>query len=360
MTGSFLLAPFSAVYATAARLRRRWYRLHPEAQRTLRGPVISVGNIALGGRRKTPLVAALARWLVDHGERPAILTRGYGREHPREGVVVVRDVSGVLAPLAEAGDEPFMLAQMLEGCAVLVCSDRYAAGRLAETQLGCTVHLLDDGFQHLRVARQVDLVVVHPQDVTSARVLPSGRLREPLDALDAADAAIWIESPGNEASHARQRHDTHAAQFIVRHRLGRPRPLAASPPMVPLAPPARIIAIAAIAEPQRFFDDLREAGWDVADVLTFRDHHRFCHEDLEHIGARLHQAAAVAVLTTEKDGVRLAAPKAHPTESDRMLPFPVAVVPLDVSIDPPEAFFAWLAERVESARVAITGQELVR
>jgi tetraacyldisaccharide 4'-kinase len=297
--------------------------------------VISVGNIAVGGRRKTPIVAVLARWLIEQGERPAILSRGYAREQPRDGVVVVRDASTVLAPLADAGDEPFLLAQGLTGCAVLVCADRYLAGRLAESRLGCTVHLLDDGFQHFAVARDVDLVVVDRQDVTGGQVLPHGRLREPPDVLDAADALIWLgdRPDGNEPQRP---------QFIARDRHGVPRRLASSLEVPPLAPPARVVGVAAIAEPERFFDDLRAAGWELADVLGFPDHHPFDQQDLERVATRVRETGALAVLTTEKDGVRL--------EARRELPFPAAAVPLGVDIDPREAFFSWLAARLEAAR----------
>ncbi|MGH9158846.1 MAG: tetraacyldisaccharide 4'-kinase, partial [Vicinamibacteraceae bacterium] len=339
MTGIFSL---SSLYGAAARRRRRWYRAHPEARRTLRRPVISVGNIAVGGRRKTPIVAALAQWLAAQGERPAILSRGYAREQPRDGVVVVRDASNVRAALAEAGDEPFLLAQVLTGCAVLVSPDRYVAGRLAETRLGCTVHLLDDGFQHFAVTRDVDLVVVDPRDVTGARALPHGRLREPPDALDAADALIWLETSRGDVKCRSDDTEGRCPQFIAHDRRGTPRRLASSLEASPLAPPARVVAIAAIAEPQRFFDDLRAAGWELADALGFPDHHPFNQQDLERVAVRLRETGALAVLTTEKDGVRL--------EARPELPFPAAVVPLGVHIDPQEAFFSWLAERLEAAR----------
>src|SRR5579863_3672687 len=155
-TGTTAVAPLpEAPGATVARLDR---------------PVISVGNLALGGRGKTPLVAHLARLLLAEGERPAILTRGYHRRHREDGVVVVRDAEIIRAGLDESGDEPLMLAESLPGVSVLVSDIRAIAGALAERALGATVHILDDGFQHRALARDVDLVVVTAEDFADRRV----------------------------------------------------------------------------------------------------------------------------------------------------------------------------------------------
>jgi tetraacyldisaccharide 4'-kinase len=180
----------SDLYAAIVRRRRERYARRPDLRRRLRRPVISVGNLAVGGRGKTPMVATIARELLAMGERPAILTRGYARTRPEEGVVIVRDRDGVRSDLARAGDEPLMLARGLDGVSVVVSSDRYLAGRLAEHRLGATVHVLDDGFQHLQLDRDVDIVMIGRDDVARPVVLPSGRLREPLDTLVAADAIV--------------------------------------------------------------------------------------------------------------------------------------------------------------------------
>ena len=155
--------------------------------------MISVGNLAVGGRAKTPIAALVAAALRDAGERPAILSRGYARRRPDDGVVVVRDPQGIRADLDRSGDEPLMLARQLDGVAVLVSSSRFLAGRLAETQFGCTVHVLDDGFQHFDLRRTADLLIVAQEDLDRPMTLPSGRLREPLDAAKAADALIGLD-----------------------------------------------------------------------------------------------------------------------------------------------------------------------
>ena len=142
--------------------------------------MVSVGNLAVGGRNKTPVVAAIARMLHGWGERPAVLSRGYRRESPSRDVVIVRDAEHMRASLAESGDEPFMLARELPGCCVLVDPLRARAGQMAEQDLQCTVHVLDDGFQHVQLARDANLVLLTLDDVLHGEVLPAGRLREPL------------------------------------------------------------------------------------------------------------------------------------------------------------------------------------
>src|SRR3954464_2056784 len=178
------------MYAAVARRRRERCARRRDLRRRLRRPVISVGNLAVGGRGKTPMVACITRELLAMGERPAILSRGYRRTRPVDGIVVVRDPEGMRSDLPRAGDEPLMLARALRGASVLVSADRYLAGTLAEHALGATVHVLDDGFQHLQLDRDIDIVLVGREDVAKPITLPRGRLREPLDTLIAADAVL--------------------------------------------------------------------------------------------------------------------------------------------------------------------------
>src|SRR5687767_14460080 len=145
----------------------------------------------MGGRGKTPLVQYLARTLVADGERPAILSRGYGRLRVEDGVVVVSDGRHLLADLDRAGDEPLMLARDLPGVPVLVCEQRAIAGAMAHHAFGATALVLDDGFQHRQTARDVDIVLVTPADLTGRRA-PFGRLRESPSVLARADAVVWV------------------------------------------------------------------------------------------------------------------------------------------------------------------------
>jgi len=170
------VSALSAIYGRVATVRRAWYEGRPSSRRRLTTPAISVGNLVIGGSGKTPVVAAIARLLLQLGERPAILSRGYARRDRSDGVVVVSDGTAIVADVAASGDEPQMLARALPAIPVVVSADRYLAGRLAETRFGATVMMLDDAFQHVQLERTVDLLVVAREDLDE-RVLPSGRLQ---------------------------------------------------------------------------------------------------------------------------------------------------------------------------------------
>jgi tetraacyldisaccharide 4'-kinase len=350
----------SAAYAAVARARRRSFERHPDRQRHLQRPVISVGNIAVGGSGKTPAVAHIAQLLAAAGERPAILTRGYRRREPTDGVLVVSDGRRIRADLPRAGDEPLMLARALPDAAVLVGADRYLAGLLAERRFDCTVHLLDDGFQHVQLHRDIDIVLVAPEDLHD-QVLPAGRLREDLSALVYADAIV-VNTNAEVDARSLSAEIGVATVFQARTRLGPPRVSAgtvgaelARPegawPEGPAPAHTRILALAGIARPWRFFDLLAASGWRAAGEMTFADHHYFTRADLDRIVRAAREAGAGLVFTTEKDLVRL-------------LPFrpfevPIVAVPLELRIEQPDParagavpFREWLAARVAATRAA--------
>jgi tetraacyldisaccharide 4'-kinase len=177
------------------RVRRRRMERRPERQRHLSRPVISVGNLSMGGTGKTPVVAAIAQWLVDAGHRPSILTRGYGREDNVDGVVIVEPGTSI----SQTGDEPLMLSRQVPGATVCVSPERFIAGRLAE-KLGCTVHVLDDGFQHIELARDLDILVTTVGEIPNGRVVPMGRLREPQDAAARAHFLVVTDATAGAAS----------------------------------------------------------------------------------------------------------------------------------------------------------------
>jgi len=325
------LNPLSAVYGRAARLRRSWYARHPDAVRCLERPVVSVGNLVVGGSGKTPVVAAIATLLLESGHRPAILSRGYGRRRPSERVVVVSDGARIMAAVDESGDEPQMLARALPGVPVLVSPDRYLAGRLAEVHLACTVHLLDDGFQHLQLARGTDLVIVSPGDLDD-RVLPSGRLREPADAGRMADAVL-VPGSAEDAARVASQLGVRAA-FSFTRRYGALKALDSRDTIPASGAGTRVLAVAGIARPERFFSAVRGEGWDVVGEMRFHDHHWFTRRDLDAIRRAAEDARAAFVITTEKDAVRVG-------EQTRW-----ASLPLNVVIEPAAAFADWLTGRV--------------
>lgn len=325
------------LYAIGARLRRDAAR---SDRMRLQRPVVSVGNLAVGGTGKTPLVAHVARVLQDAGERPSILSRGYARTRPDDGVTVVSDGVRLRADIERAGDEPLMLARRLPRVPVLVSPNRYLAGVLAERHLGVTVHILDDGFQHLGLARDVDLLIVDPADLQSPRVLPAGRLRESADAARHADALLVTGSDDDPQALAdrfgvgRGFSLTREVGPAIEDRLD-------GTDVVPRG--TRVLIVAGIAHPSRFEQEAREGGYDVVGMQAFRDHHPFSPADIVEIGRRATAAGGALVLTTEKDLMRLL--------PLRPWPFRIAVRPLAVRVDPP-SFTEWLLATLQEGRQA--------
>jgi tetraacyldisaccharide 4'-kinase len=325
------------MYGRVARYRRAWYGRHPDRIRRLARPVVSVGNLVVGGSGKTPLVASLARLLLDADERPSILSRGYRRRQAADGVVVVSDGRAVQVGVEASGDEPQMLARALPGVPVLVSPDRFLSGCLAERRFGCTVHVLDDGFQHLQLARDVNLLVLATDDLNES-MLPTGRLREPLEAASAADAVLVFGDAADAGAIASR--VGVAPIFTVAGHQGEPRLLAGDTRSLPTG--RRVIAVAGIARPHRFFDGLRAAQCDVAREIVFGDHHWFSPRDVARVCEAAAHHRADLVVTTEKDGVRI---PANALPQSRV---PWAAVPLHVSVDP--AFAPWLRDRLAAAR----------
>ena len=327
----------SAAYGRATTLRRAWYGRATHRSRRLGQPVISVGNLVVGGSGKTPLVATLAKRLLAAGERPAILSRGYGRRDAADGIVVVNDGERVLATPSQSGDEPYMLASMLPGVPVLSSPDRYLSGCLAERHFGCTVHLLDDGFQHVQLARDIDLLLISIEDLDE-RLLPFGRLREPLSAGRFADAVLVAGSDEQVQAVAARLGVQTAFRVATRHLVE--------------APPAgqKVIAVAGIARPERFFAALRSLGWDVAREMVFRDHHWFTSKDIAAIECAAAAEGADVIMTTQKDAVRLVAGRKGPAPRGVDPPTKWAVLPIQASVEPADRFASWLSDRLSAAR----------
>lgn len=329
--------PLSAVYGQVARLRRQWYE-QPARRQQLGIPVVSVGNLVVGGSGKTPVVAMLATLLRDAGCAPAVLSRGYKRRQRTGEVVIVSDGRSVLADVDASGDEPQLLARRLDGVPVVVGANRYDAGVVARDRLGARVLILDDGFQHLRLARTVDLLLLSENDLVE-QVLPGGRLRESVEAARHADAVLLPAETRDPVELARRVGVDRA--FVVHPSY---RPLARLIPYGEAAspPPRRVVVLAAIARPQRFVDTVRRLGYSVEQQILFHDHHWFTTADLERVRQAAHDAGADAVVTTEKDAVRLG----HAAGGD----VPILFLPMDVRVDPAETFRTWLIERIASGR----------
>jgi tetraacyldisaccharide 4'-kinase len=295
------LAPLGAVWGTCAAARAGLYRSGVLRPARLERPVISVGNLAVGGRGKTPIVRWLALLLRDHGLTVSVLSRGYGGSFRGELLVVEAST-----PAALAGDEPVMLARELPGVVVAVGRRRAVAGRQVEERFGPRVHVLDDGFQHLSLARDLDLLCVEPADL-DARPLPAGPLREFPSALARAHLVLIQGADSAAAASARAR--LGEERTCVWHRM----PLGfVGLDGAPRERPRRAVLLSGIAAPQAFEADVRGLGVEVAGHARYRDHHPYRPKEVAAAVARAEAAGAEAVVTTAKDAVRLGAPAPGP------------------------------------------------
>jgi tetraacyldisaccharide 4'-kinase len=270
----------SGIFGVGVRARNALYDRGVARSRQLQAPVVSVGNLSVGGSGKTPFVLLLGDLLKVRRVKFDILTRGYGRR--TRGVARV-DPGG---SAQEFGDEPLLLARRLE-VPVIVGEDRYEAGRFAEKSLGSHLHLLDDGFQHRALGRDFDIVLVTPEDARD-RLLPAGRLREPLASLSRADAVVLSSGASPESFPL-------DGKLVWRVRRG----------IAPAKVPAKPVVFCGIARPQNFLLQLRTAGIEPAAQALFRDHHAYTERDVQDLLKLRQHSDADGFVTTEKDAINL-------------------------------------------------------
>jgi tetraacyldisaccharide 4'-kinase len=281
---SHLLTPLVPLYGAAVRAKNlAWDRGWRQPKR-LQAPVVSIGNLSVGGSGKTPLTIRLAQLLTERGVAVDVLSRGYGRRSK----VVERVVAGGSAE--QFGDEPLLIAQAT-GVPVFVGASRYRAGLVAEQgAVRPALHLLDDGFQHRQLARDVDIVVLHRDDFYED-LLPAGRLREPFSALSRAQI-VAMRQEDRELEPELRRRGFGGMVWWMERRIEVPRL-------------SRAIAFCGIARQEEFFSGLRLAGVSMATTRAWRDHHRYEPWDIAELIELQRQHGAEAFLTTEKDWVRL-------------------------------------------------------
>jgi tetraacyldisaccharide 4'-kinase len=312
-TTKIMLAPLSALYGMATRARLALYHRGAFNVARIEAPVISVGNITAGGTGKTPLVAWLARAVAREGKRACILTRGYGRENPRARVLV-SDGERVLADARESGDEPLMLAEMLTGLAAVVSdANRVAAARWAMKNLNSEVFILDDGFQHLRIARDLDIVTVDAMNPWGGKhLLPRGTLREPLAGLSRASCLVITRADQSTNPDALRAEASRLSGgrpiFLSRTKLARVRPLRSTKnhqdhSIHALAQP--VAAFCAIGNPQAFFKQIKDSGVTPVYTRAFSDHHVYTQSEIDTLSAEALARGAQTLLTTAKDAVKL-------------------------------------------------------
>jgi len=282
-----MLKPLVPVYSGALDVKERLLERGWLPQLRLRHPVISVGSLSAGGAGKTPVVLMLAELLGARGFEVRILTRGYGRSG--RGVERV-DPAG---DAAWFGDEPMMMARLLPEAAVWVGADRFRAGMLSEGQKTPNrkvVYLLDDGFQHRKLIRDVNVVLLTRRELSDS-LLPMGNLREPLRAMRRADVVVLREDEGFAGGISGK-----AATWFVRREL-----LFAKGSTLP----KRAVAFCGLARPEGFFAMLVKAGVEVSAVQAFRDHHAYARADVEALVKLAKEHGADGFVTTEKDAVKL-------------------------------------------------------
>jgi len=299
----------SLPYGAAVRARNRLFDLGMLRQDDVGCPVVSVGNLTVGGTGKTPMAIRVAGMLRDRGMRPAILSRGYGGKSAA-GVLVVSDGRQTLAGPDEAGDEPVLIARRLPGVPVLAGARRAVTGRYARENFGTDVLVLDDGFQHRWIRRDLDIVLLDSRKpLGNGFLLPRGPLREPPEALERAGVVVLTRS---------EEHPGPAADRRIAGLLrGRPVLRTHVKPTALIGPDGteaslsslagkRVFAFAGIAQPGSFRRSIESLGGSVAGFIAYPDHHRYDAKDLHRIGREFSGAGAEVLLTTEKDGVKLA------------------------------------------------------
>jgi tetraacyldisaccharide 4'-kinase len=298
-----LLTPFAWLYSSALRLRAGLHRSGILKTNRLPRPVVSIGNITVGGTGKTPVTAHIASFLLTQGYKVAVLSRGYGGTLEGQ-TCVVSDGATIMLGATECGDEPYLLASTVPGLMVVIGTDRYAAGGLAMQQMAPDIFLLDDGFQHLRLHRDLNILLLDfSLPFGNNMTLPAGILREPSSAIRRADLVIYTRTPEG----ARTTIDTRGIPACTaRHAIVDLLPLKGGTP-VPFTHCLghSVLAFAGIADPDSFFAGLRAKGLNLVQTINFPDHVAYNKEQCDEIAEAMRTSGADYFVTTEKDGVKL-------------------------------------------------------
>ncbi|MFQ5876826.1 MAG: tetraacyldisaccharide 4'-kinase [Acidobacteriota bacterium] len=342
---ALLYAP-GLLYRAAVAARNSLYDAGWIRARRLPCPVISIGNLTVGGTGKTPLCSFIAGMLSDSGYRVGVLSRGYRRASERTPLLV-SDGRSLLAEARSCGDEPYLIARDNPSVPVAVGADRAAAARILFEASAPEVVVLDDAFQHRRVARDIDLLLVDGRDPWgNGRMLPLGPLREPLASVSRADAVVVTRADGTGDAELAPVLERYGPRLEVFHARIEPRAFV-RPDGESLSPSAlkglSAYAFSGIARPDRFEREIEGLGLRVVGTRRFRDHHRFRSGDLEQLRRAARRAGAEVLVTTEKDLVRMSG---APERGAALL----YALSLGVHFTDRRALPAWLLDRLHRLR----------
>ncbi len=313
-----LLMPAALTYGCGSLVRMVAYATGVMPRYKAPVPVVSIGNLTVGGTGKTPLAIDLATKFVAAGFRPAVLSRGYRRKSTDE-YLIVSDGKTILTTCEDAGDEPFLIASSVKGAVVIVGARRAQTAEVACSQLGCNILLLDDGFQHLKITRDADVVLIdYNDDLENDLLLPAGRLREPLAALNRASSVVITKVPAvpdhakleklSAIVHKHNHGATIALCRFVPTRLVGFDDSGSVPALVTrsalAAVPGKVIAFCGLARPERFFSELPGDKFTVVEKVSLPDHHWYTAGDASRLNALARKHDAEGFVTTEKDMVK--------------------------------------------------------
>ncbi|MBC7997347.1 MAG: tetraacyldisaccharide 4'-kinase [Leptolyngbya sp.] len=308
-----LLSPISLGYGIGSYVRLKAYSQGYIKRVRLPIPVVSVGNITCGGTGKTPMAIDISRRLIAAGYRVAILSRGYGRKSKKK-TAVVSDGKGTFASIEDSGDEPLLIARSVPEAIVIVGSSRAESADVAINEYGADAIVLDDGFQHIKIERDIDLVLIDYNDEPDKdSLLPAGRLREPLSALIRAKVVVITKIPQNPdeeklenlrrlISKYATRAEIAAARFVPKHLKTHSGTVS-----IDKLKGQRVIGFCGVARPESFARTLESLGCEVVDLKGFSDHHWYSPEELTALEKHMRTSNASAVVTTEKDMIKIPA-----------------------------------------------------
>ncbi len=339
----FFGRPFSPLYGAAMKIRSTLYQKGLLRSYHLPVPVISVGNLTMGGTGKTPMVAYLVEKMIKKGFSPAIISRGYGGK-ASEKINVVSNGKNILLAADMAGDEPRLLAELLPSTPVLTGIVRALPCRYAIDKLSCNLLILDDGFQHMAVLRDINLALFNANTLAgNSRVFPGGDLREPISSLNRADAFLITDVNDSNRKRADLFKELLKKRFpkipTFRCSYRAESVLASDGQQLPLSGELALpfYGLCGIAQPKNFHQSLKNAGIQLTDFSELRDHHSYQRKDVRKIEERALASGAAGIITTEKDLVKL-----------KLLPFTLPLYVLKMKVDAEKSLAHFIDQRLSA------------